>query len=164
MSLEKKKIEEFISKARQITDSQKNSKDQLLFKIGKESGSDVWDSLLDENVLQDPEKTYDLFYNGIQSFLTTLMPKKTEMRTVILEMKTIMLTGKELSNISYGTRGADSRMSKMKDMEKVIDILTEWSTTPDDFFKLANLLLQKNISLGFSPEDREFTDYLPKKK
>lgn len=164
MSLEKKKIEEFISKARQITDDQKNSKDQLLFELDKERKDDIWESLLDESVLQDPEKAYDLFYNGIKSFLFTVMPEKTDMRTVILEMKTVMLTGKELSNIRSGTRGADSRMAKMKDMEKVIDILTEWSTTPDDFFKLANLLLQKNISFGFSPKDRTFADYLPVKK
>lgn len=160
MSLEKKKIEELLSTAQRITDA-KNNKEELLFDItsGQKDTNDKWKALLEDDVLQDPNKSYNLFYGGIQSFLLNLMPK-SDIRTVVLELKTIMLTGKEKKMISYGPRGADSRMSKTKEMESMIDTLTVWSDTPEDFFKLATLLLEKNIELGYVAEGRTFGEYL----
>lgn len=105
------------------------------------------------------EKSYDLFYKGIQAFILSLLPKN-EIRSIILELKCIMMTGKEKKHISYGVRGADSRMSTTQKMESMIDTLTEWSKTPEDFFKLANLLLEKNKTLGFSPQDRILGEYI----
>lgn len=162
MSLEKKKIEELISTAKRITDAQKNNKEELLFEISKDNNReiDTWNSLLDDDLLQDPDQSYNLFYKGIQAFMLNLMPK-SEIRTIILELKSIMMTGKEKKYISYGVRGADSRMSTTQKMESMIDTLTEWSKTPEDFFKLATLLLQKNKTLGFSPQDRLLGEYVP---
>lgn len=165
MSIEKKKIEELISTAKRITENQKGNRENLLFEIGKNQDSefDKWESLLEGDTLQDPKKSYDLFYGGIQSFLLKLMPK-SDTRTVILELKNILLTGKEKRNISYGVRGADSRMSKTVEMEAIIDVLTGWSVTPDDFFKLTTMLLDKNKELGFVPEERVFWDYIRGKR
>ncbi|UVD79321.1 hypothetical protein NWE55_14485 [Myroides albus] len=163
MGIEKKKIEELISTAKRITEAQKGNSEALLIEIGQDKEDSRWTALLEEDTLQDPEKSYDLFYNGIQSLLLSLLPKG-EQRSVILELKTIMLTGKELSSISSGTRGADSRMSKTKDMEAMIDTLSLWSTTPHDFFKLATLLLEKNKELGYVPSERMLGDYVKGRK
>jgi hypothetical protein len=159
MNLERKKIEELISTSKLISSSQIENKNNLLFKINDENENDLWNSLLDDDVLQDPQKSYELFYKGIQSFIMSIMPKG-EIRTIVLELKTIMLTGKEKSNIKYGKRGADSRMAKSKEMEAIIESLTKWSSTPQDYYKLATILLEKNIELGYCPLDRSISDFI----
>jgi hypothetical protein len=93
-----------------------------------------------------------------------VIPSENEIRQVIFELKSILLTGKEKEFVTYGKRGADSRMSEIHKMESVIDILTEWSESPHDFFKLAVLLLNKNKELNYIPENREVADYLKSKK
>ena len=117
--------------------------------------------LTDADVLADPEKSYELFYKGIQGFLMKIVPK-SEVRTVILELKTILLTGKEKEHITYGRRGADSRQSRTSRMENVIDIITEWAETPEDYLRLGILLLNKNKELNYIPQDRAIGDYLKK--
>ena len=59
-----------------------------------------------------------------------------------------------------GIRHADSRQARTAEMENLIDVLSEWSETPTEFFRLAQLLLQKNKELGYIAEDKTIQDYL----
>lgn len=43
-------------------------------------------SLLDDNIIQDPETAYSLFYDGIQKFILNLLPKG-DPRIIVLELK-----------------------------------------------------------------------------
>ena len=45
-------------------------------------------------------------------------------------------------------------------MEHLIDVLSEWSETPQDFFRLATILINKNKELGYIPEERTIRDYV----
>lgn len=111
---------------------------------------------------QDPELSYNLYYRNIQPFLNLFIPKDDTINRPIRELICILLTGKEKKNITYGTRGADSRSSLTSDMEDIIEVLSDWSETPNDYFRLTNILLNKNKELGFIPEDRTIQDYIPK--
>lgn len=164
MGISKKKIEELMSAAEKIIATQSTNKKSLLFELTEETDESIKElsALLEPDALQDPEKSYDLFYNGIQKLLLSTIPADNDIRGVILELKTILLSGKEKQFVSYGKRGADSRMSQSSEMESVIDILTEWCDTPYDFFKLAILLLNKNKELNYVPQDRELCDYMKK--
>lgn len=94
---------------------------------------------------QDPEKSYELYYKNIQPFLNTFIPKDDSINKPIRELICILLTGRERKNLTYGRRGADSRQSKTPDMENLIDVLTDWSETPNDFFSLSNILLSRPL-------------------
>ena len=76
-------------------------------------------------------------------------------------MVCILLAHKELSGLTYGVRGADSRMSDTNDMQNMIEVLSEWSKTPTDYFKLATILLDKCKELGYVPQERALNDYVP---
>jgi hypothetical protein len=165
MELSSTKIEKLISAAERIVNARSEEMESILFDQ-KESSDTLSElhKLLEPDILQNPEKSYDLFYNGIQNLILSVIPSGNEIRSVILELKSILLTGKEKKFVTYGKRGADSRMSEMRKMESVIDILTEWSESPHDFFKLAVLLLNKNKELNYVPENREVADYLKSNK
>lgn len=92
---------------------------------------------------QDPEKSYELYYRNIQPFLNLFIPKDNEINKPIRELICILLTGKEKKNLTYGKRGADPRQAKTPDMENLIEVLIDWSTTPNDYFRLSNILLNK---------------------
>lgn len=108
--------------------------------------------------IQDPEKSYDLYYRNIQSFLNRFLPKDNVISKPIRELVCILLTHKEKDR--KGIRHADSRQARTAEMENLIDVLSEWSETPTEFFRLALLLLQKNKDLGYIPTDRTIQDYL----
>lgn len=109
--------------------------------------------------LQDPDQSYKLYYQNIQKFLGEYLPKDNDISKVIRNLICILLAHRELSGITYGVRGADSRMATTTDMENIIDVLSEWSETPTDYFKLAHILLRKNKELKYIPEDRDLKDY-----
>lgn len=164
MDISRKKIEELISAADRIVEAQSANRKSLLFDLTEETNESIKElsTLLEPNALQDPKRSYDLFYNGIQKLLLSTIPADNDIRGVILELKSVLLTGKEKEFISYGKRGADSRMSESTAMEAVIDILTEWCETPYNFLKLAVLLLNKNKELNYVPAERELSDYMKK--
>ncbi|MDK2837838.1 MAG: hypothetical protein PWQ53_481 [Bacteroidota bacterium] len=110
---------------------------------------------------QDPEKSYELYYRNIQPFLNLFIPKDNEINRPIRELVCILLTGKEKKNLTYGKRGADSRQAKTPDMENLIEVLIDWSTTPNDYFRLSNILLNKNKELEYIPQERSLADYIP---
>ena len=76
----------------------------------------------------------------------------------IRELVCILLSHKEKDK--KGIRHGDSRQAKTTDMENLIEVLSEWSETPQDFFRLAITLLDKNKKLGYISEDKTIQDYL----
>lgn len=156
MGLSKKKLEDLISAADKIIEANNQPQEDLFGPIKDPSAIN---SIL--NIpLQEPDKSYKLYYRNIQKFLGEYLPKDNEISKTIRELVCILLAHKELSGLTYGTREADSRMATTADMENLIDVLSEWSETPTDYFKLANILLRKNKELGYIPDEREIKDYL----
>ena len=51
-------------------------------------------------------------------------------------------------------------MARTDDMVNLIDVLSEWSETPEDIMRLIYILLNKNKELGYVPNDRRISDYL----
>lgn len=162
MGISRKKLEDLESAADRIISAQNTTKKEVLFQIAEDTVSAPEEiiSLVDSSHLHDADKTYSLFYDGIQKLLLSILPSDNLIRKPILELKTILLTKKEREFITYGKRGADSRGASAYDMEFVIDILSEWSHTPYDYLKLANLLLEKNKELKYIPESRSLSDYV----
>ncbi len=163
-NLSNQKIESFISAAERILKSQDDNKRNVLFEDLDETEDTLKkiQTLLDESVSEsthDPKRSYDLYYDGIQQLIMAAIPEKTKIRDAIFNLKCTLITGKELKNVSYGKRGADSRMETNERLEYVVDVLTEWSDTPDDYLKLAHLLLEKCKEMEISPDERMISDY-----
>lgn len=156
MEINKKRLEDLISAADKIIAANEEKTTDL---FGEVNNIDEIRRIFDLPI-QDPQKSYDLYYKNIQKFLGEILPKDNEISKVIREEVCILLAHKELSGLTYGVRGADSRQATTEDMEHIINVLTEWSETPTDYFKLAHILLNKCKELGYIPEDREIKDYL----
>ena len=137
MELSKKKLEDLISAVDKIVAA--NSQQEP--------------SLFDE--LSAPT---DIYYGNIQKFLNSFLPKDNEISKPIRELVCILLSHKEKDK--KGIRHGDSRQAKTTDMENLIEVLSEWSETPQDFFRLAITLLDKNKKLGYISEDKTIQDYL----
>lgn len=160
--LSRKKIEDLISAADRILRSQNEDKKNILFGDLQESSDalkQMQQLLTDSDLQHDPNKSYDLYYGGIQQIILMAIPEKSQMRDAIFNLKCTLIAGKELKNVSSGRRGADSRMETNERLEYVADILMEWSNTPDDYFKLAYMLLEKCKEMGISPQEREISDF-----
>jgi len=110
--------------------------------------------------VQDPQKSYELYYHNIQKALRMILPTGKPQSKVVRELVAILLSHKEKNNIKEGVRGADSRMATTEDMSNLIDVLSEWSENPDDIMSLMHILLNKNQELGYCPQDRQLKDYL----
>ena len=156
MELNKKRLDDLISAADKIIVANSVPQENL---FGEVKNLDEIRNILDLS-LQDPEKSYDLYYKNIQKFLGEFLPKNNDISKVIRNEVCILLVHKELSGLTYGVRGGDSRMATSEDMEHIIDVLSEWSETPTDYFKLSIILLNKCKELGYVPEEREIKDYL----
>lgn len=156
MEIAKKKLDDLISAAEKIIEANSEHEENL---FGGVKDPDAVAKILDIP-LQDPQKSYTLYYDNIQKFLGSYLPKDNIISKTIRELVCILLAHRELSGIKYGVRGADSRQATTSDMENIIDVLSEWSETPTDYFALANILLRKNKELKYIPEDREIKDYL----
>lgn len=156
MELSKQKLEDFISAADKIIEANKPSEQDL---FGAVENTSIISNLLDLPA-HDAQKSYDLYYRNIQPFLGSVLPKDADISSVIRELICILLSHKERSGLTYGARGADSRMASSEDMVNLMDALTEWSDTPTDHFRLACILLDKAKELGFIPEDRSIADYI----
>lgn len=157
MELSQKKIEELISAADAIIAA--NSKDEQQDRLFGDIKDPTRVREILDLPLQDPDKSHKLYYKNIQKFLNKFLPKGDNISTVIRELVCILLTHRERQGLTYGVRGADSRMSLTEDMEHMIDVLSEWSETPTDYFRLATILLNKCKELGYIPQDREVADY-----
>lgn len=156
MELSKKSLDDLISAAEKIIEANRTSEPNL---FGEVSNPDKIKEILGVSE-QNPELSYDLYYKNIQKFLGEFLPKGNVISKVIRNLVCIMLSHKELSGLTYGTRGGDSRMAKSEDMENMIDVLSEWSETPTDYFALATILLNKCKELEYIPQERQLNDYV----
>lgn len=154
MEISKSKLDELISTVDKIVSANSQQEPSLFdeLTISKDIAQ-----ILDVEI-QDPEKSYDLYYGNIQRFLNSFLPKENAISKPIRELVCVLLTHKEKDK--KGIRHADSRQARTAEMENLIDVLSEWSETPTEFFRLAQLLLQKNKELGYIAEDKTIQDYL----
>lgn len=154
MEISKSKLDELISAVDKIVSANSQQEPSLFdeLTISKDIAH-----ILDVEI-QDPEKSYDLYYGNIQRFLNRFLPKDNDISKPIRELVCILLTHKEKDK--KGIRHADSRQARTAEMGNLIDVLSEWSETPTEFFRLSQLLLQKNKELGYIAEDKTIQDYL----
>lgn len=156
MELSKKTLEDLISAADKIIEANRKPEPEL---FGEIHNPEAIRTILDMSE-QNPRLSHELYYNNIQKFLGEFLPKGEDISKVVRNLVCTLLSHKELSGVSYGIRGADSRMSETKDMENMIEVLSIWSDTPTDYFKLATILLDKCKTLGYVPEERTLGDYM----
>lgn len=156
MELQKKSLEELMSAADKIIAANSHTEPDL---FGEVQNPETIQEILGISE-QNPSLSYELYYPNIQKLLRQFLPEGEDISKVIRNLVCTLLSHKELSGLTHGVRGADSRMSKTEDMENMISVLTEWSETPADFFKLALILLNKCKELGYIPHDRELSDYV----
>lgn len=155
MELSKKKLEDLISAVDKIVAANSQQEPSLFDELS--APTDIA-KILDVPI-QDPEKSYDLYYGNIQKFLNSFLPKDNEISKPIRELVCIILLSHKEKD-KKGIRHGDSRQAKTTDMENLIEVLSEWSETPQDFFRLAITLLDKNKKLGYISEDKTIQDYL----
>ena len=150
------KLQKLISTVDKIVDARASENGQLF------TNDALKNSLVEPLGLayQDPPRAYELYYENIQKILREFLPKDNVYTKVIRNLVGTLLSHKEMSGVSIGKRGADSRMATTEDMANLVDVLTEWSSTPYDYLKLAHILLEKNKELGFSPVERELKDFM----
>lgn len=162
MENKKLKLDELIDATQKIIRAHDSSNEKLLFEVTKEDSAEIKElsELTNAQILADPKKSYDLYYHAIQNFLLSVLPKDEMIRDTILNLKCTFLSKQEKENITSGKRGADSRMATLDDMEIVIDIISDWSRTPYDYMRLANLFLEKNIELKYCPSNRVLADFI----
>lgn len=101
--------------------------------------------------IDNPEKKYDIYYNGIGKLLRKHLPKGVnykKARYYIYEEKNTFLTRGHRIN-KQGLRGADSRMGHLTDAEFILKMITDWiiegGTMVDLFTKIRSL----NIERGY---------------
>jgi hypothetical protein len=101
--------------------------------------------------IQDPERMYDVYYNGIQKLLLKHLPEGKpykKARDFIFEEKNTYLTRGHRKN-ELGRRGADSRMGYREDGEKILEIIIDWIISRGDMASLYNTLRDLNVSKGY---------------
>lgn len=101
--------------------------------------------------IQDPERMYDVYYNGIQKLLLKHLPEGKQYkaaRDFIFEEKNTFLTRGHRKN-EFGIRGADSRMGYKEDGEKMLEIIIDWILKKGDMYSLYSILRELNISKGY---------------
>lgn len=154
MELSKKKLDELISAVDKIVSANQQQEPDLFNDLSL--SKDIAQILNVEE--QDPDKSYELYYGNIQKFLNRFLPKDNAISKPIRELVCILLTHKEKDK--KGIRHADSRQARTTEMENLIDVLSEWAKTPTEFFRLAQLLIDKNKELGYIAKDKTIQDYL----
>lgn len=156
MELSNTKLEQLITAVDKIVESRQNQSEDLFDNLSTSERISITLGI----PLQNPEMSYNLYYGNIQRFLKEFLPKENDVAKPIRNLICTLLSHHEKENKTYGRRGADSRMASTEDMEHIIDVLSKWSENPNDYFNLANILIQKNKELNYIPIDRTIQDYV----
>jgi len=101
--------------------------------------------------LEDPDRKYDVYYNGIQKLLLTYLPKGKKhkiARNYVYEEKNTYLTRGTRINRN-GRRGADGRMGYVHDADDIMKIVMDWIIANGTMVELFNTLRELNISKGY---------------
>ena len=137
MELSKKSLDDLISAADKIIEANSSPENDL---FGEVQNPEAVREILGISE-QNPNLSHELYYANIQKFLGKFLPKGEDITRVIRNLVCILLAH--------------------KDMENMIDVLSEWSETPTDYLKLATILLDKCKELGYVPQERRLNDYVP---
>lgn len=116
MELSKKKLEDLISAVDKIVAANSQQEPSLFDELS--APTDIA-KILDVPI-QDPEKSYDLYYGNIQKFLNSFLPKDNEISKPIRELVCILLSHKEKDKkgIRHGTRVRDNIL-KSKEQKNI---------------------------------------------
>lgn len=101
--------------------------------------------------IDDPEMKYQLYYKVVNRLLKKYLPKgeeNKEARDFIYEEKNTFLTRGHRKDDS-GIRGADGRMAYAKDINELINVITEWISCKGTAFELYTRLRDLNVSKGY---------------
>ena len=107
--------------------------------------------------IDNPERKYDVYYNGINKLLTKHLPKGTSYKTArdyIYEEKNTYLTRGHRKN-EKGVRGADGRMGHIEDAEKILEIITTWIINKQSMVDLYTTIRDVNVKLGYGKPNHE---------
>jgi hypothetical protein len=124
---------------------------------------------IEEYVLKDidnPEKKYEVYYQGIQKLLREELPKGKsykEARDLIYEEKNILVTQGHKKDGS-GIRGADSRMGYVHDLDVALGIISNWIMERGSLYDLYMKFRAENTKRGYreSTKTEEFEKDLSK--
>lgn len=158
-----KELEHILSSVQQINQASEESvQTEIDFKESVESELSILEGL---GEFHNQEQMYKLFYKGIQKFHSEYLPKDKEISTVIRNLVATILSKKLKKNITYGTRGGDSRQASVQDYENVISAYSDWADkNPQNLLGLADTLLNKGKELGIIPEEYSIQDFVPTEK
>jgi hypothetical protein len=104
--------------------------------------------------IDNPEKKYDVYYNGIRKLLMEELPSGKsfeEARRLIYDQKNILINRGKKKN-SQGIRGSDGRMAYIPDLKLAFNMVTEWvvgNGTPSELYQK---FYDKNVELGYHKE------------
>lgn len=107
--------------------------------------------------IDDPEKKFDIYYNGISKLLLKHLPEGKgykKARDYIYEEKNTYLTRGHRIN-EKGIRGADSRMGHIEDAEKILELITTWIIQKGSMVDLYTKIRDLNIKLGYGKSSHE---------
>lgn len=110
--------------------------------------------------IDNPEKKYEVYYQGIQKLLREELPTGTsykESRDLIYEEKNILVTRGHKKDNS-GVRGADSRMGYVHDLDVALGIISDWIMERGGLYDLYMKFREENTKRGYhkSTSEEEF--------
>ena len=101
--------------------------------------------------IDDPQKKFDVYYNGIDKLLRQHLLKgkaNKPARDLIFEEKNVYLTrGKRKDK--KGIRGADGRMGYISDAEDILKVVMDWILKNGSMVELYNTLRDQNVEKGY---------------
>ncbi len=112
--------------------------------------------------VEDPEKKYRIYYNGIQKLLLQHLPKGKKFekqRGWIYDEKNIFLSRGKAKNAS-GIRGGDGRMTFQPDMQQILDEVVAWILSRGTMVDIYDRLWQLNERMGY-PHQSNFVKAKP---
>jgi hypothetical protein len=101
--------------------------------------------------IENPEKKYDVYYNGISRLLRKHLPKGEpfkKARYYIYEEKNTFLTRGHRIN-KQGIRGADGRMGHLDDAEFILKTITDWIIEGGTMVDLFSKIRNQNLERGY---------------
>jgi len=101
--------------------------------------------------VENPEKKYLVYYNGIQKLLMNHLPKGNKCklaREYVYEEKNVYLTRGKRKN-KVGIRGADGRMEYLSDAEELLKVVIDWVSKCGTASDLYNKIREMNIKKGY---------------
>lgn len=147
---EKQRADE-LEKLRILAEAEAIRGEQLLITPTGDLGRQNELHMLSVSNLEDPERKYEIYYNGIQKLLKAHLPKgkqnKVARNYIYEEKNTYMTQGKRINRA--GMRGADSRMGYISDADEMMKVIMDWIISNGTMVDLFNTMRDLNVSKGY---------------